>query len=144
MPLGHCLICSLWYSLVQLLAVWFGGQRESKLVKHQFLTKQVSDTNPQALVFNVATAAEIQKKYFNLRSISFRGFPGGSDGKESAYNAGHPGLIPGLRRFFGEGNGYPLQYSCWRIPWTEKPGRLYIVHEVLKCQKRLSDFHYLF
>lgn len=62
-PLGRCLICSLWYSLVQLLAVWFRGQRESKLVTHQFLTKQVSDTNPQALVFNVATAAEIQKKY---------------------------------------------------------------------------------
>lgn len=50
-PLGHCLICSLWYSLVQLLAVWFRGQRESKLVKHQFLTKQVGDTNPQSSGF---------------------------------------------------------------------------------------------
>ena len=49
--------------------------------------------------------------FFNLRRISFRGFPGGSLGKESAYNAGHPGLIPGLGRFAGEGNGYPLQYS---------------------------------
>ena len=39
-------------------------------------------------------------------------FPGGSDGKESAYNAGHPGLIPGLGRSPGEGNGSPLQYSC--------------------------------
>ena len=40
------------------------------------------------------------------------GFPGGSDGKESAYNAGDSGLISGLRRSPAEGNGYPLQYSC--------------------------------
>ena len=38
--------------------------------------------------------------------------PGGSDDKESAYNARHLSLIPGSRRFPGEGNGYPLQYSC--------------------------------
>ena len=38
-------------------------------------------------------------------------FPGGSDGKESARNAGDLGLIPELGRFPGEGNGYPLQYS---------------------------------
>jgi len=38
--------------------------------------------------------------------------PGGSDGKESACNAGDPGLIPGLGRSPGEGKGYPLQYSC--------------------------------
>ena len=38
-------------------------------------------------------------------------FPGGSDSKKSAYNAGDPGLIPGLGRSPGEGNGYPLQYS---------------------------------
>ena len=35
-------------------------------------------------------------------------FPGGSDGKASAYNAGDPGLIPGLGRSSGEGNGNPL------------------------------------
>ena len=46
------------------------------------------------------------------------GFLGGSDGKESACNAGEPGLIPGLARAPGEGNGYPLQYSCL---WTEEP-----------------------
>ena len=37
-------------------------------------------------------------------------FTGGSDGKASAYNAGDPGLIPGLGRSSGEGNGTPLQY----------------------------------
>ena len=39
------------------------------------------------------------------------GCGGGSDGKESAYNAGHLGSIPGLGRSPGEGNGNPLQYS---------------------------------
>ena len=39
------------------------------------------------------------------------GFPGGSAGKESACNAGDLGLISGLGRSPGEGNGYPLQYS---------------------------------
>ena len=38
--------------------------------------------------------------------------PDGSDGKESACNAGDQGSIPGLRKLPGEGNGYPLQDSC--------------------------------
>ena len=37
---------------------------------------------------------------------------------------GDPGLIPGLGRSLGEGNGYPLQYSCWGNPRTEEPGGL--------------------
>ena len=44
------------------------------------------------------------------------GFPDGSDGKASAYNAGDPGPIPGLGRPPGEGNGNPLQYSCLGNP----------------------------
>ena len=40
------------------------------------------------------------------------GFPGGSDYKQSACNAGNPGLIPGSGRSHREGNGNPLQYSC--------------------------------
>ena len=43
-------------------------------------------------------------------------FPGGSDGKVSAYNVGDLGLIPGLERSPGEGNGNPLQYSCLENP----------------------------
>ena len=48
------------------------------------------------------------------------GFPGGSDGKKSAYTAGDPDSIPGLERSPGEGNGYPLQYSAWEMPQTEE------------------------
>ena len=40
------------------------------------------------------------------------GSPAGSDGKDSACNAGDLGLIPGSGRSLGERNGYPLQYSC--------------------------------
>ena len=43
-------------------------------------------------------------------------FPGGSDSKASVYNAGDLGLIPGLGRFPGEGNGNPLQYPCLESP----------------------------
>ena len=50
------------------------------------------------------------------------GFPGDSDGKESACNAEDPGLIPGLGTSPGGGHGNPLQYSCLknsmdRGPW---------------------------
>ena len=43
-------------------------------------------------------------------------FPGGSDGKASAYNVGDPGSIPGLGRYSGEGNGNSLWYSCLENP----------------------------
>ena len=44
------------------------------------------------------------------------GFPDGSDGKDSACNVGDLGSVPGLGRSPGEGNGYPLQYSCLENP----------------------------
>ena len=43
-------------------------------------------------------------------------FPGGSDGKASAYNVGDSGSVPGLGRSPGEGNGNPLQHSCLENP----------------------------
>ena len=51
-------------------------------------------------------------------------FPGGSDNKESSCDMGDPSSILGLRRSPGGWNGTPLQYSAWRIPWTEEPNRL--------------------
>ena len=61
-------------------------------------------------------------------SGSGRGFLGVSVVKNPHVNTGDArdtGLIPGLGRSSGEGNGNPLQYSCLdRIPWTEEPGRL--------------------
>ena len=45
-------------------------------------------------------------------AIKIVDFPAGSNSKESAYNAGDPGLIPVLGRSPAKGNSYPLQYSC--------------------------------
>ena len=57
--------------------------------------------------------------------ISTRGFPGGSDGKESACNSGNLGSIPGSRRSPEGGRGNPLQYSCLEKPMDrEEPGGL--------------------
>ena len=75
-------------------------------------------------------------------SLPYSGFSGGSEGKESACNAGDPRSIPGLGRFPGEGNGNPLQYSCLEIshgqrslagysPWGHK-------------ETGLSDSHFHF
>ena len=57
------------------------------------------------------------KAYDTLIPLSLiEGFPGGSDGKESACNAGDPGSIFGWGRSPGKRNGYPLQYSCLGNP----------------------------
>ena len=66
----------------------------------------------------------------------FLGFPCGSDGKESACNAGDLGSIPGLERFPREGKGYPLQYSGLENSMD------CMVCGVAKSQTRLSDFHF--
>ena len=71
------------------------------------------------------------------------GFPGGSDGEESACNAGDPGSIPGLRWSPGGGHGNPLQYSCLensmnRGAWWAT------VHGVAKGRKWLSNSHFHF
>ena len=59
--------------------------------------------------------------FFNITFLQPMGVSGRSDGKESACNAGDPGLNPGSGRCPREGSGYPLQYSCL---WTEEPGGL--------------------
>ena len=66
------------------------------------------------------------------------GFPGGSEGKESAHNAGDLGLIPGWGRSPGEADGYPLQYSCLEDSMDRGAWRA-TVQGVAKSQKRLSD-----
>ena len=55
---------------------------------------------------------KIKKNLLAVDIQTVGGFPGGSDGKASACNAGDPALIPGSGRSPGEGNGNPFQYSC--------------------------------
>ena len=64
--------------------------------------------------------------------------PDGSDGKESACNVGDLGLIHGLGRSPGEGNGTPLQYSCLENP-TDGGAWRATVHEVAESWTWLSD-----
>ena len=77
----------------------------------------------------------LYEKIFN----SIKDFPGGSDGKVSAYNVGDPGSIPESGRSPGEGNGNPLQYSCLdnsmdgQALWAP-------VHGVAKSRTQLSNF----
>ena len=71
-----------------------------------------------------------------------QGFPGGSDGKASAYNAGDPDSIPGLGGSPGEGNGDPLQYSCLENP-MDGGAQQGIAHVAKKSRTRLSDFTWL-
>ena len=65
-------------------------------------------------------------------------YSGGSDSKESACDAGDPGLISGSRRSSGEGNGHPLQYS-WLENSRNRGAWWATVHGVPKCQTRLSN-----
>ena len=60
-------------------------------------------------LYQLSHKGELKKKFVLFSSLDF---PGGSDGKVSAYNAGDQVSVLGLGRFPGEGNGNPLQYSC--------------------------------
>ena len=70
-------------------------------------------------------------------------FSGGSDGKASACNAGDLGLITGMGRSPGEGNGNPLQYSCLKNSMDGGAWQA-TAHVVAKVQTRLSNFTFTF
>ena len=76
---------------------------------------------------------------FHVQVVNFYlGLPQFLRGKESAFNAGDTGSIPGLGRSPGEGNGNPLQYSCLENPMDRGAWRA-TVHEVTKSQTQQSN-----
>ena len=75
--------------------------------------------------------------HFAMPGTSLKGFPGGSDGKESAYNAGEWNLTSGSGRSPGGGHGNPLQYSCLDIPMDRGAWQA-IVPGVAKSSIQLS------
>ena len=93
------------------------GRKHTYKNKPKTIKKMVIGTYIHIITLNVnginaptkrnRLAEWIQKQELNVWFIH-----GGSDGKESACNAGDLGLIPGLGRSPGEGNGNPFQYSC--------------------------------
>ena len=70
--------------------------------------------------------------------VNYKGFPGGSDGKESACIAGDLGLILGSGRSTRKGNGNPLHYSCLGNP-IDRGAWWATVHGVTKSQTWLND-----
>ena len=80
---------------------------------------------------------------FTVRQPISQGFPGGPDGKESACNAGNPGLMPGLQRSLGEGNGNALLYSCLEY-FMGRGAWWATVHGFTKSQTWLSKWQFHF
>ena len=68
-----------------------------------------------------------------------RGFPGSSEGKESACNAGDLGLVPGSGRSSGEGNSNLLQYSCLENSMHSGAWQA-TIHGVIKSWTQLSNY----
>ena len=64
------------------------------------------------------------KNHLFIDSLTFWGFSVGSNSEEFACNEGDLGSISGSGRSPGEGNGYPLQYSCLENSMEEEPGGL--------------------
>ena len=99
---------------------------------HHFQNIQVCSGYP----FSLHNSVDLQSLLF---TSSFLDFLGGSDGKASVYNAGDPGLSPGLGRSPGEGTGNPLQYYCPQNPMDRGAWQA-AVYGVAKSRTRLSDF----
>ena len=105
------------------------------LPKERFFNIVILIRNEEINDLGILPFCSILAKLF---PFSPRGFPGGSDGKESTRNVGNLGLIPGLRKSPGERKGYPLQY-----PGLESFMDC-TVHGLAKSQTWLSNFHFLF
>ena len=104
------------------------------------LFRECRCSQPIPIMSIVKVSCKVKRMFvFKSISLTFQGCPGGSDAEASACRVGDPGLIPGLGRSPGEGNGSPLQYSCLDNPidggtwWAT-------VHGVAESQTRLSDF----
>ena len=113
---------------------------EKKNIKKSVLPVETLTSTFIRIIF---TKTDRSTKYMRItvaRCIDSQGFPGDSDGKESAYNAGDPGLIPGLRRSPGEGHGNPLHYSYLENP-TDKGAWQATVHGIAQSWTQLC-FHF--
>ena len=108
--------------------------QENSNAIHVYWTDSVIITKT---LFSVLILISATLSYFNSLfspATTKQGFPDGSDSKESASNAGDPGLITGLGRYPGEGNAIHSSILAWRIPWTEDPGRLqYMGSQRVRC-----------
>ena len=125
-------------------ALFFSGGSKVKSVFLLFWTWRDFLYSLASSIFQVSNGWSVISHYtcslFECEFLlpSFGGFLGGSDGQESACNAGYTGLVPGLGRFPGEGNGNPLQYSCLENS-MDRGAWWATVHGVAKSRTWLSD-----
>ena len=105
---------------------WLNGVTDSMDMSLSKLWDLVMDREAWRAAVHGVAKSRTQLSNWTELNIIFYIFPGGSDYKESAHNAGHLGLIPGSERSPGEGNSNPLRYSCLQNPMDrEEPGGLY-------------------
>ena len=97
------------YKFYSSLSLWIYTDIFIFLLAHSLHTHTHTHTHTHMTARLMGQLMDISFWLLTLLSL---GFPGGLDGKESAWNAGDPGSIPGLGKSPGEGNGYQLQYSC--------------------------------
>ena len=91
--------------------------------KYALLSKRSQPEN--ATYYMIPAKCHSEKGKIWLPIPVFLGFPGGSDSKESACNAGDLGSIPGLGRPPGEGHSNPLQYACLENPHGQRTLMVY-------------------
>ena len=115
--------------------------------KSSYQTKSIDSETPKLtipgtlVIYCYVTTCPHSEALTNNKHLL--GFPSGSNSKESACNVGDLVLIPGWEGSPGEGNGYPLQYSCLENPMDRGAWRA-AVHGVAKSQTRLSNSHFRF
>ena len=97
-----------WRDLAAAAACKYFGEGNGNPLLYSRLENPMNKGAWQATAHGVTNS----QTWLNDFTCKYLGFAGGSDGKESACNAGDPGSIPGSGRSPGEENGYPLQYSC--------------------------------
>ena len=136
--------CIIWRHLDMLVPIYVVREKSCtlKFSNVAMITTLVITFSPLYCCFSFEILSLIYLVWFTLRGLPLEvGFPGSSDGKDSACNAGDPGLIPGSERSPGEGNDCPLQYSCLENP-VDRGAWWATVHGVTKSRTWLNDFHF--
>ena len=136
MTIGKIMALTIWTFIGKVMSLIFNML--SRFVRASLVAQLVK--NPPAVQetrFN-SWVGKIPWRRDRLPTPMFLGFPGSSDGNESAHNAGDLGSIPGLGRSPRERKGYPLQYSGLENSIN------CILHGVTKSRTRLSGFHFHF
>ena len=128
------------YMAGRFFTVW--PTKEAHLDIYWKLKQRKPKQNPHIMNECVLTMLWLSSWNHLWRFSHGQDFPGGSEGKASAYSVGDPGSIPGSGRSPEEGNGNPLQYSCLENP-IDGGAWWAAVHGVTKS-RTLSDFTFTF